>query len=219
MTPSAFVFDLDGTVLDTNRVNFEIWTELLAERGYEFSEELFLRFTGRKRTETEKILQQQYGKDFPFQELLQIRIQRARVRSERTGMPIKKGAKELIESVYAKGYPIGLVTSTPRKEAGELLDKAGLWQYFFAAVGGDEVVNGKPSGEGYLLCAERLGCVPSQCLAFEDTDLGVQAAVNAGMKVIMVPDLKPASEEDKRIAWAVLDGLDEVERFMGVCWG
>lgn len=218
MTPSAFIFDLDGTLIDSNRMYFRLWSEILQERGYEFSEEIFMRFTGRKRTETAQILAEHYGSDFPFEDLLQVRIARAAAEMQTAGVPLMKGAAELVKALYEKGYPLGLVTSTPRKEAAELLSRAGIWKYFFAAVGGDEVKNGKPDPEGYLLCAERIGCVPAACLAFEDTEMGVQAAADAGMRVIMVPDLLQPSEDVRRVTWAVLNSLDEVERFMGVCW-
>ena len=108
------------------------------------------------------------------------------------GVPVKDGAYQLLAHLYAVGMPVAVATSSSGSRARITLEKAGLWEFIQHLTGGDEVANGKPAPDVYLDAATKLGVDPLDCVAFEDSENGTNAAIAAGIRVIQVPDLAPA---------------------------
>jgi len=104
--------------------------------------------------------------------------------------PLKPGALQILRQLRERGIACAVASSTRVSEVRRRLDKVGVLEYFRAVAGGDEVPDSKPDPAVYLLAAERLGVAASGCLAFEDTDHGARAAHAAGMRVILIPDLR-----------------------------
>ena len=139
----------------------------------------------------------------------------ARVRDQLTQphtqplFPLKSGASELLASLARAGIPCAVASSSAREEIESRLGRVGVLPFFRAIAGGDEVTRGKPDPAVYRLAAERLGASAERCLAFEDSENGIRAAVAAGMAVIAVPDLKAPPDEIAALSLHVLGQLDD----------
>ena len=107
-------------------------------------------------------------------------------------VPLKDGAYSLLAHLHEIDMPVAVATSSSGSRARTTLEKVGLWQFIQHLTGGDEVANGKPAPDVYLDAAAKLGIDPQDCVAFEDSENGTNAAIAAGIRVIQVPDLVPA---------------------------
>ncbi len=122
-------------------------------------------------------------------------------------IPVKEGVIELLEWLKEQGLPIAVATSTAKEVAKKKLELAGLSQYFDNLTTGCEVSHGKPDPEIYLLAASRLDIEPTKCLAFEDSNNGVRAAVAANMVTFQIPDLVEPCEEVRGFGHAIVPSL------------
>jgi beta-phosphoglucomutase-like phosphatase (HAD superfamily) len=104
--------------------------------------------------------------------------------------PLKPGAFRILQMLQERSVPCAVASSTRVSEVRRRLEKVGVLEFLQAVAGGDEVPDSKPDPAVYLLAAQRLGVPPQECLAFEDTDHGARAAHAAGMRVVLIPDLR-----------------------------
>jgi HAD superfamily hydrolase (TIGR01509 family) len=125
-------------------------------------------------------------------------------------MPLMDGARELLDLIQQLDIPRAVATSTRSAQALDRLEKADLLHYFEFVVGGDQVTNSKPDPEIYLAATQKLGCNPTSCLAFEDSENGVRAALGAGLRVIQVPDLVAPSANVRALGHTILASLRDV---------
>lgn len=205
---------MDGLLLDTERLMQGAILESSAFHGFPMDEALFLSLVGVPVDGNRRQLADAFGAAFPFDAYLA--RYRATVLAEiaRDGLPVKPGAAELLHEVKAAGLPLAICTSTQRHRAQEHLAHAGFLPLLDALVTRDDVAYPKPHPEPYLLAAERLGVAPADCLALEDSPTGVRSAAAAGMAVVMVPDLLPATGELHELAHAVAADLHEVRSWL-----
>lgn len=179
----GLVFDCDGTIADTMPLHYEAWVQALGEHGVEFPEALFYEMAGIPTARIVEILNQRHGHSLAVQptadykEELYVRLI-PRVR------PIDPVVK-LIEQ-YTGKLPMAVATGGTRAICTKTLNALNLLHHFQHVVTADDVLHGKPAPDIFLEAARRIGVPPTQCVAFEDADLGVQAARDAGMKVIDV---------------------------------
>jgi HAD superfamily hydrolase (TIGR01509 family) len=206
----AVLLDMDGTLLDTEKVYFDSLLAALNACG--FTDDvvpLCQAMIGLPGPECEMMLIKRYGEDFP---LAEIKRSFAANRDEifRAGLPLKGGAVELLDALRDAEWPMAIVTSSSRRSADEHLALAGIRARFDTILTRDDVINCKPSPDLYLLAASRLGVTPQACVAVEDSNHGVTAAHSAGAITIMVPDLVPPTEESRARCAAVLTDLNAV---------
>ena len=200
----AVLFDMDGVIFDSERALRAVWLELAAEQGLGDMERVYARCLGVTREVTGSILREEYGEDFPWEAF----------REETGRLPLKPGAREILRALGERGAPLALASSTQRALVLRELEEAGLLPFFDAVVCGDEVRRSKPEPEIFLTAAARLGAEPGRCFVIEDSFNGVRAGHAAGMRVLMVPDLLPPSDEIRRLAEAVLPDLYAAERYL-----
>ncbi|RIK42298.1 MAG: hypothetical protein DCC55_09295 [Chloroflexi bacterium] len=214
----AAIFDMDGLMLDTERIYHRVWQAAGRELGYEISDETMLATTGRTFPDGYRLVQEACGPDFPmavFQALWPVHWHDD---VSRNGIPQKPGLLELLDWIDEIGLAKAVATSTTRDEALFTLRAGGIAHRFTTVVTGDQIVHGKPAPDIYLLTAERLGVEPARCVAFEDSEAGVLAAAAAGMYTIMVPDTKAPSPAVAARAAYVAPTLHEARALVLRLW-
>jgi HAD superfamily hydrolase (TIGR01509 family) len=167
----------------------QAWLASAREQGRVLSESDFLAVVGAGAAESRARLTQLLGSGDTFVTV------RNRAREKILALPgivfpLKPGALRILALLKARGVPCAVASSTRVGEVRQRLEKVGVLDFFQAVAGGDEVPNSKPDPAVYLLAAERLGVPARECLAFEDTDHGARAAHAAGMRVVLIPDLR-----------------------------
>ena len=210
----AFIFDMDGLILDTERIAFRSYKEALKEYGYDFTEAFFLTLVGTNVKLTKELFLNRYGSWFPFDLLHENHNKITDKYIKENGVTLKEGVKELIDYLKENEYKIALATSSDREKAEYLLELVEIKDKFDYIICGNDIVNSKPNPEIFLKAAENLKVEPKECVVIEDSKFGVKAAVNAGMKVINVPDMKMPDSEVKSMAFKIFNNLLEVKDYI-----
>lgn len=210
----AFIFDMDGLILDTERIAFKSYKEALKEYGYDFTEAFFLTLVGTNVKLTKELCLNRYGSWFPFDLLHENHNKITEEYIKKNVVPLKEGVNELIDYLKEKDYKIALATSSDREKAEYLLELVKIKDKFDYIICGNDIVNSKPNPEIFLKAAENLKVELKECVVIEDSKFGVKAAVNAGMKVINVPDMKMPDSEVKSMAFKIFNNLLEVKDYI-----
>jgi HAD superfamily hydrolase (TIGR01509 family) len=205
---SAVVFDMDGTLLDTELVFKAIVWEVTRTLGFEMTDVVHGGMVGSSHEATNKLLIEAYGMAFPY-EIFDAECRRMMHARMAQSVPVKAGVPEFLKELKARRIPMAVATSSRAPHALTHLGTAGLLDMFQAIVTRDDVVHPKPHPEPYLIAARHLGVVPGSCLAIEDSHSGVRAAHGAGMQTVMVPDLVQPTDEVRALC-TVMHSLHEV---------
>jgi beta-phosphoglucomutase family hydrolase len=181
---AAFIFDMDGTLVDSMPFHVRAWTELLAERGMRVSPEAFLRQTSGKTNP--QIVEEILGIRMSAEELAAFEARKEGLYRELYGPHLKPiaGLTEFLEASRAQGIAMAVATSACQANRDFVLHGLGLESYFAAVVGVEDIRHSKPHPEIFLTASLRLGAPPGCCLVFEDALVGIQAAERAGMKAV-----------------------------------
>ena len=210
---AAVIFDMDGLLLDTETVCRDAMFRVCTDFGYAMTDDLFLSLVGSPKEANEKRLTAHFGVAFPlldFEKGCRAAMRDICV----SNVPLKPGARDLLEFLGRARIARGVATSSGRDEAEEHLERAGVLALIDVLVARDDITHGKPHPQSFLRAAERLGAKPAQCLALEDSYNGVRAAHAAGMATIMVPDMLPPTPEMRLLCIAVAESLTEVRHMV-----
>ena len=210
MNYQAAIFDMDGLLLDTERVCKGIFEEACASLSVPFLEDVYLDIIGRNAQGIEQVIRAGYGSDLDYPTLHNAWKVRYNAVVKHQAIPVKHGVIELLTWLKNNNIPTAVATSTQQDVAKTKLSLAGLDHYFDNLTTGCEVKNGKPDPEIYLLAANRLNISPQQCLAFEDSNNGVLSAVSANMQTFQIPDLVQPSAEILTLGHTVSHSLSDV---------
>lgn len=208
----AVVFDMDGVLYDTESISMKSWNEAGKQMSVPDIGQTALDCIGMNRKGMFDYFYQKYGKDFPVEEFLDRTRALSRAVIEREGVPVMKGAKEVLECLTMKGLPLALASSTRRVTVLQHLEETGFRKYFRVVICGDMVENSKPAPDIYEMACRELGVAPKKAVAVEDSFNGIRSAHAAGMLPLMVPDMVLPSEEIQRLLWEKCDSLFEVIR-------
>lgn len=219
MNGKAVIFDMDGIIFDSERLVLDCWKKIAEEHCLEGMHEAYLPCIGTNDIRTREIMTDYYGADFPYDELRKESSVLFHEIVDRNGLPVKKGARELLVYLKTNNIPVGLASSTRLAVVTEELKQAGLYGFFQAVTGGDQLKRSKPEPDIYLLACERLGARPEDTYAVEDSYNGIRSSASAGMMPVMVPDLLPPTEEMRQKSVIVLDDLLQVRDWFSGCWG
>ena len=184
----AAIFDMDGLLLDSERLYREAFLKAARGLGVEADDATYAALIGLGRKSSQDVLRGRYG---PDADALDAAWSEGVVRLMAAPIPLRPGARTVLRALHG-ALPLAVATSTKTGEALRRLEAANLLPFFETVVGAGDVARTKPAPDLYLLAAERLGTAPADCAAFEDSANGTRAALAAGMRVVQVPDLVDA---------------------------
>lgn len=205
--PLAVILDMDGLLLDTEPISLRVWKQAAAELGYDLDDEVCERMIGVSQAGNRAMLLRHFGSGLPVDQLVasaQAHYGRA---LDADGVPHKAGLLEFIRFLDRHQIPRAVATSTATPLAAHTLGQAGVLQHFEIIIGGEQVVRGKPEPDIFLKAAERLGHRPEHCVVLEDSGPGIHAAAAAGMRAILIPDLRAPTLETRQAADVVVESL------------
>lgn len=201
----SVIFDMDGTLLDTQQICIPAWEHGGAMQGIKGVGEHIYNVCGMNETGWTSYLESH----FPT---LDVQIFKRDVRAyiaENGVIRLKKGALELLDFLKCNNVKMAVASGSSTKSITHHLNEVGVFDYFGAFAGSHDVENGKPAPDVFLLAAKRLGVAPEDCFVFEDSANGIKAGFAAGMKCIGVPDIAEFESDIKAIMFAELKSLDE----------
>lgn len=178
----ALLFDLDGTLIDSEYFHFECWNEILTPANAQLTYDDWLKnYAGVPLPTNAKKLIEKYGILTPFEEIVERRENLTIERLKTTDVNLMPFVLETLEFFKEKGLTLALVTSSPRKDVEAIFERNGLAHFFKLIITRTEVTNSKPHPESYELCCELLGISKNECIVFEDTINGVKSAKAANL--------------------------------------
>lgn len=207
----GFIFDMDGLLLDTERICWECFQNACRKFGLYPDFSIYKLCLGRKAQEGNKLLAENFKGCSDFSALNEEWAEKYKDHIENNMIPVKKGVRKSLEFLSGKNIPLGVATSTERKTALKKLSKTDLYGYFSIIVTGDDVKNSKPDPEIYILASKMLKIDPENCIAFEDSDNGVISAVNAGIRVIQIPDMIEPSDDIRLFGHSIVNSFNDIE--------
>lgn len=212
--PQAVVFDMDGLLLETERLAMATFLDACRLHGYEPDPAVYLRCVGTREERTREILREGYGAAFPIDAVTQSWWAQYHEHVLHRPVDAKPGARSLLERLAVLRVPLAVATSTGTELAIRKLTLAGFAPFFRHVVGGDQVQRAKPDPEPYREAARRLGAPVHVCWAIEDSENGVRAAHAAGLFVVQVPDLVPPSAALRALNHPIFASLTDVEHML-----
>jgi len=210
----AVIFDMDGVLIDSERISFKCFQEVFKEYNYKIDEPFYLKLIGRNFNSIKAIMEEEYGEDFPFDIIYKKKADLAYEITNKNGVIVKPGVHELLDYLNAKKYKIAVASSTRRERVLQLLEEAKIKDKVDYIIGGDQVENSKPNPEIFLKAAKGLDINPENCLVIEDSDAGITAAHAAQMIGIHVPDMKFLEDDTKDLAFKVCGSLIDVKDYL-----
>lgn len=207
---SAVIFDLDGLVLDTESTYRWAWREAAQEIGYEFSQSFWEGLSGLPTEKVMAALNNQGGAGFNLSEFNRVSALCWRRHVAARGIEVKRGFYQLLELLVRENIPYCLATNSHAVNAYECLERAGLEKVFSIIISRDQVLQGKPAPDLFLLASERLGVQISRCLVLEDSAVGIQAASRAGALSVLIPSVWPVDTRAASLCSFQVDNLEQL---------
>ena len=211
--PRAVVFDMDGLLFDTEAIYQKAILSAASEAGHDMPASVFQRLLGSPWVASRTMLIDHYGEAFDIDALWAAWMRNFETLiTDRQFM--KPGVTELLDTLDALGILTAIATSSSQATVRRHLATHGLSDRFGHIVGHGDYARGKPAPDPFLLAAKRLGVLPTDCIALEDSHNGVRSAAAAGMMTIMVPDMLPATDDIAALCVGVADSLHQVAQIV-----
>lgn len=210
---SAIIFDMDGLLLDTERISLDTFNEACSLLALGDLSHIFTLMIGVNSESGATILKNGLQGLVEYEIFINEWMQLYKNETDLKPLPVKSGAKSLLAYISNMGIPMAVATSTKTKSAEQILDVSGISHYFDFIVGGDKVSKSKPFPDIYLQAADSLSVESSTCLAVEDSSNGVKAAIAADMTVIQIPDLVQPDKELLALGHIVLENLNDIQNY------
>ncbi|MCH9798950.1 MAG: HAD family phosphatase [Betaproteobacteria bacterium] len=203
----AAIFDMDGLLIDSERIIMQACIQAAKDVGIIYTQAEFVELIGRSSPDASRIMAEQLN---GVENLSKVGEGVERILGARNHVfPLKSGVVELLQYYQSNNVICGVASSSPITHIQHRLSHIGILDYFSSITSGQEVANGKPNPDIYLLAIDRLGVSVEECIAFEDSEPGAQAAITAGLKVVVVPDLKQPSDFVKENSFRVVESLPD----------
>lgn len=213
MKPQLVIFDMDGLLIDTELVGLKVWQEYFKDFSEQEAFETYLQVVGINMAASCEYIERTFPTLDPVEFWAEMK-RRTLVHYEAYGVPVKSGVNEILDTLEQLSIPKCLATSSSREDAMWVLHKSGLDKRFNGMLFGDMVINGKPDPEIFLKAAALFQVEPTNCLVLEDSIAGLSAAMAAGMKTIMVPDLIQPDAQLRSRLFGYCESLHEVIHYL-----
>ena len=210
----AVIFDMDGLMVDTERMMQKEVKEIIKEMGFSVTEEITLKLIGLTDSRTKNILEQEYGKEFRHDIFLKKLLDRKEMVYHNDEIPVKKGLWELLEFLKKENIKSIVATGSVRDSMNLILQRTGILEHFTLSVCGDEIERGKPYPDIFLKAVEKLNVSPKRCLILEDSQNGIIAAKSAGIEVIFIKDLVTPEKQYIEQIYAECSDLSDVIQYL-----
>lgn len=204
------VFDLDGTLLDTEKLFIRFWLEAAQKMGFPMERRHALMIRGMATDLAEELLRREVCPEFAYHQVRALRGELMEAFIGQNGVEVKPGAEQALRELKARGYRIALATASNLDRAGRYLRQAELYDYFDSITVAAMVRRGKPAPDIYLHAAKQLGLMPAEAVAVEDAPNGLHAAHAAGLHPVLIPDQDQPDEALRALCSAVLPSLAEL---------
>lgn len=208
------IFDMDGLMLDTERLATLAWVKAGADFGFTIDEDFLNTIRGCIVQDSKRLFCAYFGDGFDYDAIRDRKAEYLAEIVKEEGIPVKKGLHQLLEYLKQNRYTIALATSTRKEIALQRLKDAEVYDYFHEYICGDMVSVSKPDPAIFLLAANKLQLKPEECLVLEDSINGVKAGIAGGFPTIMVPDLAQPSKELEEQLYGKCESLDEIIKLL-----
>lgn len=211
MEIKGVIFDMDGVLLDSEKLYIRFWSEAGKACGYPFEREHALAIRSMARPYAVEKLKGFFGESFDYDEVRNKRIELMDKYVSENGIEPKPYAEYILKYLKVGGYKIALATATAVERTERYLKFVGLYDYFDEIISAHMVKRGKPAPDIYLYAAKKLGLKPESCIAVEDSANGARSAVGAGCRTVIVPDMDEPEGDILNEIYRVVRNLKELE--------
>lgn len=206
----AVIFDMDGLILDTEKLLVRFWVQAANEMGFPMTRENALHLRSLHRSYAIPYLNKQFGEDFDYLKVRGRRMELMREYLKHNPLELKPGVVKLLDYLNDRRIPAAVCTATDYERARDYLTQVGIFDRFDKIICAAMVKKGKPSPDIYLYAAEQLDLRAGECMALEDSPNGVRSAAGAGCVTVMVPDLTQPDAELLDVVYEKADSLADV---------
>lgn len=214
MAIKAVLFDHDGTLVDSEPIHFLLWKQVLDRYDISLTDKQYRdHYAGVPTPANAKDIVRRFSLDESADVLIEKKNSAVHEYLQAQPFPLMPTARKTISSLHRRGLKLAVVTGASGSAAQATLQGYALQNYFSALVSGDDVKRSKPAPDCYLLALKQLEIIPSECIAIEDTEHGMKAAVGAGIPCIAIPT-DMSRNHNFSDAIAVLDGLGEALNYI-----
>ncbi len=213
MMQQTIFFDMDGTILDTEKYFRQFWQQAAKECGYYMTDEQALSMRSLGRPFAPERVNEFFQDDNAYGKIRGRRMELMNEKLAKDGIPLKPFAEEALAELKQRGHHLAMATATDLERTEKYLKEVGLRRYFEHIICATMVERGKPAPDVYLYACEQVGIRPEDAYAVEDSPNGVTSAYRAGCKVIMVPDQTQPDEELSKLLFCKIDTLKQLLDF------
>jgi HAD superfamily hydrolase (TIGR01509 family) len=208
--PKLFIFDMDGTMFDTEPISYMSWRNICKHYGYDFLQEDFYKILGQDNHRAAALFTSVFGSDFPYEKIAREKVAYQLAYYKTHDIPVKPGLQELLGFARSKGSMCAVASSSPQSLIEYLLAKQGLTAYYQIVQSGEDVLHGKPAPDIFLTVCQKAGVTPEASLVLEDSASGIQASQAAHIPSVWIRDMVDIPAEVARLAWRKCKSLSEV---------
>ena len=199
------IFDMDGLLVDSEKLYQRIWIDQANERGIELSPDFVKEVSGTNGVLRENIINKHFHTD-DGKAIVAENLKRGSEELQKH-VPLKTGVREILKFFHNQGIRMAVASSNYEDQIRSNLERSGISPYFSASVSGSEITHGKPAPDIFLKAAEKLELDPHDCYVFEDSLNGIRAAHTAGCAPVMIPDMMEPTEEIRAICHGIFPDM------------
>lgn len=209
----AVIFDMDGTLIDTEKYLTRFWCQAAEEAGFSMKPEQAYMLRSLQGKYASIKLRELFGNKFDYESVRKRRRELMNEHLSVMGIEPKPYLKASLERIRQSGYMLAVATSTDEVRTEQYLNEVGVLALFDSIVCADMVENGKPMPDIYEYACKKIGYKPQNCIAVEDSENGVLSAYRAGTNVILIPDLTKETEAERRMTYKIVPDLEKLADF------